>query len=137
MYESLIRSLNIGFSATLQFLPTFEQINSDLSFRRYFLDGLIGSNYDKAFNIFTQLGQIIKDRIVNDECISSASCPKAYIIIHSYLQLDGWQLLETLFKRRLVNCGALADTDLDTIHVTLLIQTNESVHSFFSTYSTT
>ena len=131
LYESIIRSLNIGFSTTLHFLPTFENINSTLSFKTYFLNGLIGSNFDKASNVFTQLGQIIKDRLMHNDCVAKSQCPKAYLILHSYFRMDGWQLLETLFKRRLVNCGALADTDLDLIRVTLMFQPNETIHSFF------
>ena len=131
LYESIIRSLNIGFSTTLHFLPSFEEINANLSFDKNFLHGLIGSNYDKAKTIYLQLGQLIKDRLTDNECISKSKSPKAYLIIHAYIRIDGWQLLETLFKRRLVNCGALADNDLDSIRVNLMMQSNESVHSFF------
>ena len=131
LYESIIRSLNIGFSTDLYFLPTFDTLSSTISFSNYFLTGLIGSNYDKAMNVFNQLGQLIKDRISHHECVDKIKCPKAYLIIHTYLQLNGWELLEKLFKHRLVNCGALADTDLDSLRVNLLLQPQESIHSFF------
>ena len=131
LYESIIRSLNIGFSTMLHFLAAFENIDSTLWFKTYFLNGLISSNFDKEFNIFTQLGQIIKDRLMHNECVSKSQCPKAYLIHHSYFWLDSWQLLETLFKHCLVNCGDLADTDLNLIRVTLMFQPNETIHLFF------
>lgn len=112
-------------------MPTFDNSSPTLSFSNYFLAGLIGSNYNKALNVFNQLGQLIKDHISNYECINKTKCPKAFLIVHTYLQLNGWELLEKLFKNRLVNCGALADTDLDSLHVNLLFQPNESIHSFF------
>ena len=131
LYDSIIRSLNIGFSTDLSFLPLFEQLTSETSFKSHFLHGLLGSSYDKAYNVYHQLGQLIKDRISNDDCVHKDKSPKAYLILHSYIRMDGWTLLETLFRRRLVNCGALPDTDLDSLRVTLIFQPAETIHSFF------
>ena len=55
LYESIIRSLNIGFSTELYFIPTFETLSPLISFVNYFFTRLIGSNYDKANIIFNHL----------------------------------------------------------------------------------
>ena len=45
--------------------------------------------------------------------------------------LDGWSLLEKLFKRRLVACGAASDCNLDAQLLFHFFRNDESLQSFF------
>jgi hypothetical protein len=48
-----------------------------------------------------------------------------------YPTIDGWSLFENLLKKRLVHCGALPQSDLDTTRASIVFQHNESIHTFF------
>jgi hypothetical protein len=129
-YSAVLRAINMGFSAQLYFLPTFIQLRQTTSFKSLFLDGLFDHNYDKAFTIFTSIGQFLKDRLLHSECIDKVTAPKSYILISSYPTIDGWSLFENLLKKRLVHCGALPQNDLDTIRAGIVFQNEESIHAF-------
>jgi hypothetical protein len=129
-YNSILRTINMGLSTQLYFLPGFKELRQDTNFTSLFLDGLFGSNYDKAFTIVTSIGQFIKDRLLNTTCINKSSSPKAYIIVNAYPTVDGWTLFEMLLKKRLVHCGALPQYDLDAIRTSITFKTGESIHDF-------
>jgi hypothetical protein len=129
-YTAIVRSLNMAFSAQVYFMPAFQQLRPETSFHSIFLDGLFGANYDKGFTIFATLGQFIKDRLLHKDCLQRNTAPKSFILISAFPTLDGWSLLENLLKKRLVQCGALPETDLDTIRSNLVLQPDESIHDF-------
>jgi hypothetical protein len=118
--NSILQTINMGLSTQLYFLPGFEELHQHTNFASLFLDGLFGSNYDKAFTIVTSIGQNIKDRLLNTTCINKSTSPKAFIIIHAYPTVDGWTLFKMLLKKRLVHSGALpVQYDLDAIQTNI------------------
>jgi hypothetical protein len=131
-YSSVMRSVCYAFESGIHFLPSFLDLDTSLDFRSLFLHDLLGSNLRKCDHVYTRIGEIIKDRLTNSECISSSTSPKAMVIIQSNPTTDGWSLLEKLLRARVVSCGAIPDIDLDQLRSSLTWSTSESLHDFYS-----
>jgi hypothetical protein len=131
-YSGLIRSVCYGFEYGLTIFPSFQELTSTIDFNLICTNGLVGSSYNKSTQIFRRIGDIIKDRLTSDECISTTKCPKARLVIDSNPTAPGWTLLEKLLCARVTTCGALPEEDLDLTRSQLIWEHQESFHSFYS-----
>jgi hypothetical protein len=95
-YSGIIRSVCYAFESGLNIVPSFLDLNPDINFEEIFLHDLVGSNFFKCRQVFNRIGEIIKDRMVSNDCISHDCCPKAFIVIKANPVLTGWELLEKL-----------------------------------------
>ena len=130
-YEGVVRAINLGFQTQFTFIPTFQDLRSNTSFEDLFLGNLFGINLKKAKSSFVILGQLIRDRLRQDTCISDSTAPKAAVVISSYPQSTGWELLELLFRKRLVSCGAPPDHDLNVSLAMLSLDEGETLQAFY------
>jgi hypothetical protein len=130
---AIIRSICYAFElGGITFLPSFLDLDTSIDFEHLFLHDLLGSNLRKCRQIFLRIGEVIKDRLTNEDCILSTTSPKAKIIIQSNPTTDGWTLLEKLLRARVVSCGAMPDIDLDHVRSSMTWEPNESLHDFYS-----
>ena len=131
MYEAIVRSITYAFSTQLTVMPSFADLDRNIRFQPYFLNGLFSDNLDKCKTIFDHLGQILLDYFKNSSCISEARSPEAYTTVKANVFIGGWSLLETLLKERLPSCGADLDDDLDAKRIALRLMNNESLREFY------
>lgn len=130
-FDSIMRCINVGFQTQFTFLPTFQELDANLSFRQRFLGKLFGNNLRKASASFNMLGQILKEKMKKESCISPDKCPKASVIINDNDELDGWEIFELLLKKRLVSCGAPPDRNLNVELALLTLNENETLQAFY------
>ena len=132
LYSRIILAISYGFIHPVQSLPTFRDLDQDISFKEIFLDRLIDdATIAQVTSMYNRIGETIKLRLTDKECISNEKCPRAYKIICLYCSFSGWRILESLLKERLVKCGAVPDNDLDSIRTSMSIMKNESYDQFY------
>ena len=131
MYESIIRSIMYVFSTQLDVMPSFYDLDRDVKFKSYFLQGLFSDTLDRCKTVYDHIGQVILDYLKNKSNISDSRSPEAYTIITANKFLGGWNLLEKLLKGRVPTCGADLDIDLDAKRIALILNDNESVRDFY------
>ena len=116
LYSRIILAISYGFVHPVQSLPLFCDIDQDISFKEIFLDGLLNdATISQVTSMYNRIGETIKLRLTDKDCISNDKCPRAYKVICLYRSFSGWKILESLLKERLVKCGAVPDNDLDTV----------------------
>ena len=131
-YDGITLAVNVGFQFNVTFLPSFEELDSEIDFEDIFLGDIRGTtSYTSVRQIYKRLSDIIKKRFESPDCFSKSKCPLAYRIIESHSDEDGWELLCTLLTQRLIKCGARSTVDLDSVRSTLIYKQNESYHDFY------
>jgi hypothetical protein len=89
-YSGIVCTMCYAFESGLDILPPFIDLDQNLDSESLFLNNLVGSNLTKCCQVFLRISEIIKDRFNMVECILSAQCPKAAIVINANPVLGGW-----------------------------------------------
>jgi hypothetical protein len=92
-----------------------------INFHHIFLSNISDGAFAKCESVFTQIGEIIKDKLSSSDTIPYSTTPCASIVVTSHPTVDGWTLLEKLLHARHVLCGAIADVDIDTVRANLCL----------------
>ena len=131
-YNGITLAVNVGFQYNVTFLPSFEELDSEIDFEDIFLCDIRGTtSYTSVRQIYKRLSDIIKKRFESPDCLSRSKCPLAYRIIDSHCDEDGWEILCTLLTQRLIKCGARSTVGLDSVRSILIYKQNESYHDFY------
>ena len=103
MYSWIMLAITYGFNTRIEQLPTYQDLHPNIDFHAIFLKDLVSFEMiRKVKSIFNRIGELIKIRITNNECISSIRSPKAAKAITIYKSFNGWTILEKSLKDRVV-----------------------------------
>ena len=132
VYSRIMMAITYGFNTTIEQLPSYQELHPNIDFRSIFLKDLVSDEViRKVSSMFNRIGELIKMRLTNEECISSTRSPKMAKIIAIYKSFDGWTILEKILKDRVVLCGAVADNDLDVQRASLQLMDGEEYSAFY------
>ena len=104
LYENITKAITFVVNQELELLPSFQDLHRKIDFESLFLSNLHGATLSKCKPIFLRFGTIIRSRLLMKDCIDPSKCPKASLKILTHSLMDGWKLLETILKSRLVIC---------------------------------
>ena len=132
LYTGIILAISYGFSTDFDDLPAFQDLTPTINFKNLFLMNLISTPIIKRVtSVYNRIGDMIKRRLTDSECITPVLSPKAFHIVTVNKMFSGWKILEQLLKQRVVICGARSDVDLDKVRSGLSIMPNESYSAFY------
>ena len=76
-FESLYTHITMGisfvFDSSVNIIPPFHRLNKNISFRRIFLQNLIGETKDRCDSVFSKIGSLIKIFILDNNGLAFLS----------------------------------------------------------------
>ena len=131
-YTHLCMALSFVFEDQhTELLPAFEQLDRNINFQEIFLDNLFGPTREKCYSVFSKIGSLLKIYLLSSTFIKSDKCPRIKTVLKANKLLNGWTILEKIFRRILVSCGGRPTTDLDALRTTLVFNNGESYIDFY------